>query len=183
MYMTPNEQQHNPIIALQGDRKTSVEVELCSDRATFLAALICAMPMSLVVLGNGQGQWVTNCIGLAANTVRSIIDFCGKAANGKDPVFLDDVATCGFQATETLILRYADVRACAIAPLLTSTGEVLGVFAVFDSVPHELRSIQQAAFAALSREVAIQLELRLDVAQLRDTLAGHTKADQEYPVA
>ncbi len=139
------------------------------DDITRLAAEICGTPVALVSLVDSDRQWFKSKLGLVVSETSREVSFCAHAILGADLLIVPDAGQDQRFADNPLVTGAPHIRFYAGAPLITSTGEVLGTLCVIDRERRTLSSGQQQSLRALSRQVMAQLELR-----------GHIAAQERY---
>ena len=98
---------------------------------------------------------------------------CGTAAFTGERVIVDDIATHPYWAPFTELAARADLGACWSQPIRSSTGQVLGTFAIYHRAAHrpaesDLHLIEQAAHLA-----SIAIERNVAAEKLRDSEAHY----------
>jgi diguanylate cyclase (GGDEF)-like protein len=120
------------------------------------------VPVALLSLVLGDRQWFKAHVGLPPSLARDRgtprdWSFCHHVVQGRESLVVPD-ATRHPVFRDNPLVREGIVGSYAGAPLLTSTGEVLGSLCVIDTRPLVLGSEDLAALRELARRVAEDLE-------------------------
>ncbi|HWE94723.1 MAG TPA: PAS domain S-box protein, partial [Tepidisphaeraceae bacterium] len=94
---------------------------------------------------------------------------CGSAAYRREPVFVADIASDPLWAPYAHLALSHGLRACWSSPILSSTGEVLGTFAMYYRQPREPTPRDLRAVDIVARTVAITVERRRAEEALRES--------------
>ncbi len=130
-----------------------------------LASFICGTPISLISFVDANRQWFKAEQGLGIKETPRSLSFCAHTlGTGSTLVIPDAQADARFQQNP-LVTGNPNIRFYAGAPILDSSGSVLGTVCVIDTVPRSLDARQIAALEALARQVTALLDQRLLVAQ------------------
>lgn len=141
-----------------------------------LAALSCDVPCAAIniITSTEQHQIAT------AGVDRSICDredsMCAVVLGEPEVVVVPDASEDPRFADNPFVSgALADVRFYASAPLVTSSGAVLGRLCVFDDVSHEMTPQRARVLDVLAARVVDVLELRLRTQQLEELLTDLTE--------
>jgi len=141
--------------------------EQAYDDLTFLAAEICETPMSLVSLVDQSRQWFKSHHGLDARETPREYAFCGHAINQDELLIVEDATLDERFKDNPLVTGEPKVRFYAGAPLTLENNIRVGTLCVIDQKPKVLTEKQKSFLKALSRQVVAQLNLRLQLIQMK----------------
>lgn len=130
------------------------------DGLAWLAAQVCATPMAILALVDGDRVWVKAKVGLEVTELPREGGFCARAIRQADPLVVPDAAMDLDVASDPLVSGEAKARFCAGVPLASRSGHVIGILGVFDRVPRVLRPDQAQGLQALAKQAMALLELR-----------------------
>ncbi|QDE91069.1 response regulator [Myxococcus xanthus] len=122
------------------------------------------VPVALLTLVLGERQWFKAHVGLPPTLAKDRGTprdwaFCHHVVQGREPLVVPDARRHPYFRDNPLV-RDGIVGSYAGAPLLTSTGEVLGSLCVIDTRPLVLGAEDLAALRELANRVAEDLEQR-----------------------
>lgn len=161
------------LAALRKYRILDTLPEEAYDDIVYLASKICDTEIALVSLIDSDRQWFKAKLGIEASETQRDVAFCSHAImNPGELMIVPDASRDARFANNPLVLEDPAIRFYAGAPLETSDGLALGTLCVIDFEPRQLDEDQQAALAALSRQVMTQLELRRAVSELERQAAS-----------
>lgn len=140
--------------------------EQAFDDLARLAAHICATPIALINLIDGNRQWFKSKLGLDVKEVPRDFGLCPQCIQKGDVLVIPDTLADDRFATNPVVTTYPHIRFYAGVPLITPTGQVIGTLCVADTVPQQLSLAQVEALQALSRQIISQLELRRHAADM-----------------
>lgn len=145
--------------------------EAAFDDLTRLASCICQAPVALVSLVDAKRQWFKSKVGLEITETPRDLAFCSHAILRPDELMVvpNTEADQRF-VNHPLVLSTPHIRFYAGAPLVSADGSVLGTLCVLDNRPRQLSAEQEDALKILARQVMAQLELRLNLKTLEQTV-------------
>ncbi len=177
---------HSPIPQNEQDRLKALlkyqvldtESERAFDDLTALAAYICGTPIALVSLVDHSRQWFKSKVGIEVTETPRELAFCAHTiCQPTDLLIVPNALHDPRFATNPLVTSDPNIRFYAGAPLVTPDGFAVGSLCVIDRVARELSLEQIQALAALSRQVISQLELRINVAKLKQHISHRQQVE------
>ena len=147
--------------------------EALFDALTRLAAKLCAAPIALVGVTDGQREWFAATCGVAHDEPFSDFAFCRHAIAGEGLLEVPDAVSDARFAQSPLVTGPAAIRFFAGMPLRPPDGAPSGVLAIFDRRPRRLTPRQHAALAAIADAIVARAELyRVDLSTRRVIFAS-----------
>ena len=164
--------------ALERYQILDTDPELAFDDLTALAAHICGTPIALISLLDSDRLWFKSKVGLEATEIPRELAFCAHAISQPDQVLIvpNTLEDQRF-ATHPLVTADPNIVFYAGAPLVTSDNFALGTLCTIDNKPRELDPQKIAALQALSRQVISQLELRINLAKLKQNISKQVQVE------
>ncbi len=163
-----NEQER--VAKLLSYRVLDTQAEATYDDLTSLAAYICETETALISLVDVSRQWFKSRQGLAISETPRDFAFCAHTILQAEVMVVTDAAKDPRFARNPLVMGDPHIRFYAGAPLITTEGYALGTICVLDSKPRQLKPEQITALAALARQVVSQLDQRLAIQSIDETL-------------
>jgi PAS domain S-box-containing protein len=142
--------------------------EALFDALTRLAAKLCAAPIALVGVTDGQREWFAATCGVAHDEPFSDFAFCRHAIAGEGLLEVPDAVSDARFAQSPLVTGPAAIRFFAGMPLRPPDGAPSGVLAIFDRRPRRLTPRQHAALAAIADAIVEQFAARRALLRLFD---------------
>ena len=166
------------LAALRHYRILDTDPEQAFDDLTLLASQICGTPIAALTLIDEDRQWFKSKVGLTSTETARNISFCTHAIENPHQIMVVPNALSDRRFTDNpFVVGDPRIRFYAGAPLVTQQGEALGTLCVIDRVPRMLTPDQMQALDALRRQAQAQLELRLNLIELRKALAERDRAE------
>ncbi|WP_437338629.1 PAS domain-containing protein [Sorangium sp. So ce394] len=103
---------------------------------------------------------------------------CGTAAHRRAPVVVEDIATDPLWADFRQLALPLGLRACWSTPIVSSTGEVLGTWAVYRSAPGAPTAADEEIVRVATRLAAIAIERARAERALRESREQLAKAQE-----
>jgi HD domain-containing protein/GAF domain-containing protein len=133
--------------------------ETAYDDLAMLAAQVCHTPIAILGFIDEERYWIKANHGLKLNTIpRGSILY--PLDGPVQMVVVPDTLADERLSQHPMVMLWPKVRFYAGAPIVSAHGDLLGVLEVLDPSPRQLDEGQNAALAALARQVTAQLELR-----------------------
>jgi GAF domain-containing protein len=171
------ENEADRLRALRSYKILDTKPEERFDELTQLAALICGVPISLISLIDADRQWFKSRFGLDFQQTHRAVAFCTHAIMQPGMFVVPDATQDERFAQNPLVTGDPHIRFYAGAPLATRDGHLLGTLCVFDREARTLTEAQLKALEIVGRLVIANIELRRDLQELKDALAGPDPAE------
>jgi signal transduction histidine kinase len=175
--LPPNEAAR--LEALRSYRILDTGPEEGFDALVRLAGAICETPISLVSLVDESRQWFKARMGLDAKETPRDVAFCAHSILGTSAMVVPDATLDPRFKENPLVTDQPGVRFYAGQPLVTRDGHALGTLCVIDRVPRNLSSFQREALSVLGQAVVDQMELRRQLAEIREEVERRRAAERE----
>jgi signal transduction histidine kinase len=144
---------------------------------TELAALACDVPNAAINIITSTHQHQVATAGIEPGVCLRDDSMCAVVLDHPEPVIVPDASADHRFADNPFVTgQLGDVRFYASAPLVTSSGDVVGRLCVFDDVAHSLTPRRARALDVLAARVVDVLELRRRSRQLEASLVELTQA-------
>jgi GAF domain-containing protein len=156
--------------ALRSLKILDTDAEQAFDDLTSLASYICGTPLAAISLVDEDRQWFKSKVGMSTSETSRNIAFCAHTILGHELFMVSDATQDARFCESPLVTSNPQVRFYAGLPLATSDGHNVGALCVMDRKPRQLNADQIAALASISRLVQSQLEMRRDLAVLREAV-------------
>lgn len=161
----PNETARLEALKRYGILDTLPEQEY--EDIVLLAATLCRTPMALISLIDAERQWLKARLGVDVQETSRDLAFCAYTILGTEPLIVPD-ATKDERFASNPFVSEGGIRYYVGVPLLTREGHALGSLCVVDLEPRELDPEQLACLSALSRQLMVILESRLQRAEIQE---------------
>ncbi|GAB3600803.1 diguanylate cyclase [Angustibacter peucedani] len=148
------------------------------DALTRLAAYVAGTDLAVINLVDATRQWQASAFGGEPGEVDRADSMCARSILSRDITYVPDASQDVTFADNPFVTGDIDsVRLYASAPLIVSTGEVVGTLCSFDRRPGELSRTQLERLRDLADQTVRLMELRsqtelLTRAATRDPLTG-----------
>ncbi len=165
------------LAALDGYGILDTQAERGFDDIVLLASRICATPVALVSLVDGDRQWFKARVGFDPCQTPLSQSVCAHALARPGLLVIPDLTVDPRTWDNALVTGEPHLRFYAGARLETPEGVALGTLCVIDREPRPegLTPEQGEALEALSRQVMAQMELRRSMAARDDALRSAGK--------
>ncbi|MEO6501150.1 MAG: sensor domain-containing diguanylate cyclase [Jatrophihabitantaceae bacterium] len=148
------------------------------DTLARLAAFVCGTPTAVLNLIDQDRQFSAAAYGCKPADVSRRDSMCSTSIQSVDVSYTADAATDARWSDNPFVTGVLDrIRLYAAAPLILSSGEVIGTICAFSGQRQELTRVQLERLRDIADQVVLVLQLRDDVARLghaatRDHLTG-----------
>ncbi len=140
------------------------------DELAELAALVCATPISLLVLVDEQRLWFKAAVGFDVCERTRNGAFCAHTIRQHGVFVVEDAAIDARFASSPMVTGEPHIRFYAGAPIVSPDGHAVGTLCVLDRKPRTLSAFQTKMLALLARQMNARLELRLERKQVQAAL-------------
>jgi GAF domain-containing protein len=153
------------------------EPEQSFDDLVILATHICHVPMAMLSLVDDHRQWFKSKLGVRVQETPRESSICAHAIQQGNLFIVPDTLQDPRFRENPLVTGEPHIRFYAGAPLINEDGYALGTLCVLDREPRELDVEQKDAINALSRLALRQMELRMNLQNLKDALNDRTREE------
>ncbi len=165
--------------ALRGYNIIATAPEEAFDDLTRLASQVCGTPIAVVCLVDEDRLWFKSKVGLSVAEVPRDAFFCEHAILQSDLFIVEDATQDERFASHPAVTGSLQLHFYAGMPLITPAGgQALGTLCVLDRQPRKLTSEQTEALRILGHQVIMQLELRRNLIELKNSVANHLRAEE-----
>ena len=140
------------------------------DEIVELAAQLCEAEISLISLVDDRRQWFKARHGLDAAETPKNIAFCAHAIHGDEILEVPNAIADERFHDNPLVTDEPNIRFYAGQPICSADGYKFGTLCVIDRHPRQLTKAQRHVLRVLARQVERQLELRLRIRELEQSL-------------
>ena len=144
------------------------------DQIVEIASQICDTPIALISLVDQDRQWFKAKVGLSATETPRDLAFCAHAILQEDVFVVEDSSKDPRFFDNPLVTGAPHVQFYAGAPIKSPEGLPIGTVCVIDHNQRKLTEKQISALKALSNQVTIILNNRLQIKELKKTQAQLT---------
>ena len=130
------------------------------DNITWIAALVCNVPMSLISLVDKDRQWFKAVEGMDCKQSPRDVSFCAHAITQSGIFEINDATTDERFADNPFVLEDPNIRFYAGIPLVSPNNFNLGTLCVIDKNPKQLTTLQKNVLTRLSQIVIALFEAR-----------------------
>lgn len=142
------------------------ESEVFYDDITYLASLLCNMPVSTITIIDQNRQWFKSIVGGEGRGNPRIYSFCAHAILDDKVFEIPDSLSDDRFKDNPLVIGEPYVRYYAGAPLELKDGLRVGTLCVIDHKPNKLNEEQLKILQILSLQVTKLLDLRLKIKEI-----------------
>lgn len=154
--------------------------EQAFDDLTNLAAYICGTPMALITLVDANRQWFKSKVGFEAFQTPRELAFCAHTiCKPNEVLIVPNTLKDERFFTNPFVTSEPNIRFYIGAPLVTPDNFALGTICAIDVVPREITKEQILALQALSRQVVRQLELRINLVNLKNNILAREQVEKD----
>lgn len=147
------------------------------DGLTSLASFVCDAPIAMVSFVDAERQWFKSKLGVTHDESPRDESFCNHALTSSAILEVIDTRLDPRFAAHRSVTGEPHYRFYAGAPLVTSSGHVLGTLCVLDVVPRTLSERQRSHLRILADQVVDQLELRRSAKRFAAEVSARLAAD------
>ena len=115
------------------------------------------VPICLISLLDRDRQWFKASVGASVCETSRDISFCGHAIMARDIMEIPDTVLDPRFADNPLVTAAPHIRFYAGAPLILSSGIVLGTLCIIDTKPRRLDDIEKAILCTVRDLVVLEL--------------------------
>lgn len=146
---------------LRGYQIMDTEPEQLFDDLVYLAADICEVPIALVALIDDRREWYKARIGFDFPEIPIEQSVGVHGLDQEDLFVIPDLKRDERTAENPLVTGPPRIRFYAGAPLITSSGDTIGMLCVIDPYPRStgLTSRQRRALTSLGRQVTMSIDM------------------------
>lgn len=149
------------------------------DRLVALAASVCRTPFAWLGFLHRDRLWLKSAVGVTQRSVPRRGSFDAHMVYRADELLVVNDAVRDWRfAHSPLVIGEPRLRFYAGAPLVESSGHVIGMMAIADVVPRGLSDPERGLLHALAREVVVLLELRERGRRLESELAERAQYER-----
>lgn len=164
-----NEKQRLESLKALNILDTLSEVEY--DQITEIASQICDTPIALISLVDENRQWFKSKVGVEASETPRDLAFCAHAILQDDVFIVENSSADERFFDNPLVTGETHVQFYAGAPILSPNGFAIGTVCVIDQIKRKLNVKQISALKALSNQITLILNNRVQIKQLKETEA------------
>src|SRR5581483_3709987 len=179
--MKPARPENDParIEALRRYRVLDTDPEPVFDGLAGLASLLCRTPIALITFIDSDRQWIKSKIGLEISELSRDRSFCAHAIVRSDCFIVQDALADERFFDNPLVTAPPHLRFYAAVPLMSREKYGLGTLCVADYSPRRLTGRETAGLQRLAHQVLSQLESKLRISDLEETIAKQKKIEKE----
>lgn len=138
------------------------------DQITEIASQICDTPIALISLVDENRQWFKSKVGLISSETHRDLAFCAHAILQDDIFIVENPSTDKRFFDNPLVTGEPHVQFYAGAPILSPDGFAIGTVCVIDQIKRKLNAKQISALKALSNQITLILNNRVQINQLKE---------------
>ena len=160
-----SEERRRRVAALQSMAILDTPPEEGFDALTRLAAKVCATPVAVVSLIDGDRLWFKSVHGIGTRTMASHNSFCCEAANSGRLLEVPDPRTDPRFAEHPLVIGQFGLRYHAGAPIMHN-GIGVGTVCVLDYVPRRMEKRALDSLCEMASIAAAMLKARVEAFEM-----------------
>ena len=149
------------VAALQAMAVLDTPPEEGFDALARLAAMVCATPVAVVSLIDGDRLWFKSVHGIGTRTMASSNSFCSEVANSKRLLEVPDPRVDSRFSDHALVVGELGIRYHAGAPIMHN-GVGIGTVCVLDYVPRRMDKRALDALCEMAGIAAAMLKARVE---------------------
>ncbi len=148
------------------------------DDITFMASIICEVPIAMISFIDKDRQWFKSFRGVENAETSREYSFCAQAIQTSEPLVVPDSRIDERFKDNPFVTGDPNIVFYAGVPLITEDGYGLGTVCVIDNKPRVLTENQLKALEILSRQVTNLLKVRrlnVELQEITDSLEKENK--------
>lgn len=135
-----------------------------------LATQLCAIPIAAINFVDADRVWIKGKAGIDMDFMPRANSFCSETILQDKLLIISDAQKDQRFINNFLVTSEPYIRFYAGMPLIISEGHAIGTLCLMDNNPHDLSAEQQIALSILARQLSSQIDLRLRLAKIEQTV-------------